>query len=223
MPTTRRSAGKNEVRPVDRGSVVGVNEESTADSSASAPQVPTSVGAPVGPEGFKTVLYFPVEGVPRLVDLPRSSLRGQQYSPYVDGHGLGPVCVTFMLTAPADHYLVVYLDQIAAFQSYKNSFVTHMLEALVGPGKRRPWFGPLLVEYQRENAFTVDTMKEEVVCVIRIIEFDGRVSHLHTVYERLHKDPLVAYDALPVDTSVKAVSPREFFSTYGADVNALLE
>ncbi|KAK7027411.1 hypothetical protein VNI00_015247 [Paramarasmius palmivorus] len=217
MPSTRCSAETPDVR-------AGVSEanppegESDPDgeepSCGPARQGSSSGDNSGGDQGLKTVLYFPVDGVPRLVDVPRRSLRGQQYGPYVDGLGVGAVCVTFMLTTPPDHYLVVYLDQTVAFQSFKNRFVTHMLEVLVGPGKKRPWFGPLLVEYQRENAFTVDNMKEEVVCVIR---------HLHTVYERLHKDPLVAYDAIPLDTSVKAVSPREFFSTYGGDVKALLE
>ncbi|KAK7020640.1 hypothetical protein VNI00_017678 [Paramarasmius palmivorus] len=219
MPSTRHSAGKSQFQSdvVEAAVVEGGSEASVEEEPADQlPSYAASVEGSALVEGVKastTLLYFPIKGVPRLVDVPRSSLRCRQYRPYVDGYGRGAVCVTFMLTSPPDHYLIAYLEQVAAFQPLKNGFVTHMLEVLVGAGKKRPWYGPLLVEYKRENAFTVDNMKEEAVCVLR---------HLHTIYDRLHRDPLVVYDALPMDTSVTAVTPSEFFSLYRGDVQALL-
>ncbi|KAK7021862.1 hypothetical protein VNI00_017209 [Paramarasmius palmivorus] len=221
MPATRRSLGKPATRDafddngsLERGGGNSGGQEEVSESSVSSPPAVSDGDRSASDNAVKTVLYFPVEGTPRLVDIPRVRLRGRQYRPYVDGYGLGDVCVTYMFTEPADHYLVAYLDQTLAFQTLRNSFVTHMLQVLVGPGKNRPWFGPLLVEYQREGALNIENMKEEVVCVVR---------HLHAIYERLHKDPQVVYDAVPIDSTVKAVSPAEFFFRYHGDVEALLE
>ncbi|KAK7041967.1 hypothetical protein VNI00_008949 [Paramarasmius palmivorus] len=117
-----------------------------------------------------------------------------------------------MIADPPGNYMVVYFDQSKDNHFPNNMFVTSTLESLAG-GRKRPWLGPLLAVYENSSIFDTTTKESEAQQV---------VEHVHTIYERLHPANSVAFDALPVHSSVKHFSIDEVMAVYGIGMRNVL-
>ncbi|KAK7024540.1 hypothetical protein VNI00_016215 [Paramarasmius palmivorus] len=164
-------------------------------------------------KGKKTVLYFPTHGLPSLTQIDRQALLSDDYLPYLDvscqpPEGAGVIRRTYMITDPAEHYVVVYFHQTRDNCFPRNEFLTSSLESLA-EGKRRPWLGPLVAYFVSDDVLDSNTVDAEIEQV---------VEHLHSIYERLHPDASVLFDALPVDASIKYCSVDDLFESFTSDL-----
>ncbi|KAK7019644.1 hypothetical protein VNI00_018029 [Paramarasmius palmivorus] len=112
---------------------------------------------------------------------------------------------TFMVTDPREPYMLIYTAQTGRNRFAVNLHLTELLERAAG-GLRRPWIGPVLVDYERSGVLTADNLVEEAETV---------AEHIHTVYERFHPDHSVLFDALPIAPGIKVFSEADFRALEG--------
>ena len=80
-----------------------------------------------------------------------------------------------MVTEPMDNYTVVYLEQACPKTVPSNQYFSFLL-GLVSGGNKKPWYGPLLVDYEREGALSFDNFGSEVSVIARcgvLANFEG--------------------------------------------------
>ncbi|KAK7035550.1 hypothetical protein VNI00_011843 [Paramarasmius palmivorus] len=160
-------------------------------------------------EGQKSVLYFPMRGVPCIVNMDRCALYNNAFYPYLDASlqgnaGTRILRKTYMFTEPPENYVVVYFEQSEDNRFPSNEFATSVLQTL-GNGLRRPWMGPMLVDYQDSKVLTEGDLHGEAMQVL---------GHIHAVYERLHCDKSIAFDPMPFDSSIKHISVNNFILSH---------
>ncbi|KAK7036593.1 hypothetical protein VNI00_011526 [Paramarasmius palmivorus] len=149
-------------------------------------------------DGEKSVLLFPSRGYPSIVSLGRLALKELNYSPFLSLRAkgkAGPKLLrrTFVSTAELKTFMLIFGEQSKENRSHINEFLTDALGCLAD-GLRRPWIGPLLVEYDREEVLA---STQSV-----FLEINDVVRHLHMVYDRVHPEPNDTFDPLPYNVGV---------------------
>ncbi|KAK7032222.1 hypothetical protein VNI00_013396, partial [Paramarasmius palmivorus] len=160
----------------------------------------------------KPYLYFPLVGVPRLVWISSSSARSLDFGPYLRAEPPAELKRTYMVTRPVENYTLIYLKQTTAVQDRSNEFLTYMLGLLAG-GLRRPWYGPVLVSFDRSGVLSCATVKSEAIDVVH---------HLHAVYDRVARDAALPCDPMAPNPNVAFISAREFVTVFGGDMRAAM-
>ncbi|KAK7049467.1 hypothetical protein VNI00_005498 [Paramarasmius palmivorus] len=162
---------------------------------------------------LKAYLYFPLDGVPRVVWLRRNALRTLDFAPYLRAEPPLELRRTYMVTEPSSNYVLVYFKQTRAALGQRNDFLSCMLGRLA-PNLRRPWFGPVLVSFDSSDVLTPGTLRSEAVDVVH---------HLHAVYDRIARDGDMPCDSLEPNPSVRFISAREFVQVFRGDIRAAVD
>ncbi|KAK7019414.1 hypothetical protein VNI00_018069 [Paramarasmius palmivorus] len=166
-------------------------------------------------ETAKDLLFFPVHGCPGVVSLSRRDLRELNFTPFltVRARGMsspGLLRRTYVGTVTSHNYTLIYGLQTTRNRGAENIYVTRVLQQFAG-GARRPWIGPLIVDFDHEGVLGTSGVDDAAYRVLQ---------GLHLIYEHIHPNKSIGYDSVQKVVPVKYISSDELESTYGGDARA---